>query len=218
PGTWRGYGLDADGDGVADVMGPVDAVHSAAHYLCASGGGNPASLRDAIWAYNHADWYVDLVLEHAARYAVIVGGLGARANVQALLTNPRLVLSPRVRGDLESGLIDDRVVAVLAGLAQRHTVGVSVLRSGHSKYVAGTSRVSNHWCGQAADIWMVDGAAVTPGNARAQEAAVWMSMLPAPLRPSEVGTPWPAMSGNGYFSDAAHQDHLHVGFGPRCIG
>jgi hypothetical protein len=216
PGTWRGYGLDADGDGVADVMSPIDAVHSAAAYLCASGAGSPVTLRDAIWAYNHADWYVDMVLEHAARYAVVIGGAGTRANVQSVLASPRVVLSPRARGDLAAGLIDDRVVAVLGVLAERHTIGVSVLRSGHSKYVAGTSSVSNHWCGQGADIWMVDGAAVTASNRAALQAAVLLSLLRAPLRPSEVGSPWPALSGSGFFSDAAHRDHLHIGFGPRC--
>jgi hypothetical protein len=216
PPTWRAYGVDADGDGIADVMSPVDSVHGAAHYLCASGAGNPLRLRDAIWAYNHADWYVDLVLEHAAGYAVLVGGTGGRASVQSLLTSPRVDLSPRARADLASGLIDDRVVAVLTLLAERHTIGVSVLRSGHSKYVAGTSRVSNHWCGQAADVWMVDGARVTATNAGAHQAAVFLSLLQAPLRPSEVGTPWPALAGGGFFSDAAHRNHLHIGFGPRC--
>ena len=218
PATWRAYGVDADADGLADINSTVDAVHSAANYLCASGGGNPWSLRDAIWAYNHADWYVDLVLEHAARYAVMVGGLGARASVQSVLANPRVVLSPRARDDLALGLIDDRIVAVLAGLAERHTIGVSVLRSGHSRYVAGTSSVSNHWCGQGADIWMVDGTAVTPNSTAAYDAAVYLSLLPPPLRASEVGTPWPALSGDGFFSDGAHQDHVHVGFGPRCAG
>jgi hypothetical protein len=216
PATWRAYGVDADGDGIADVMSPVDSVHGAAHYLCASGAGSPVTLRDAIWAYNHADWYVELVLEHAAGYAVLVGGVAGRGNVQSLLTNPRVVLSPRARGDLAAGLIDDRVVAVLGVLAERHTIGISVLRSGHSKYVAGTSRVSNHWCGQGADIWMIDGAPVTAANTGAHQAAVLLSLLQAPLRPSEVGTPWPALSGSGFFSDAAHRNHLHIGFGPRC--
>ncbi|MGY2116029.1 C40 family peptidase [Nocardia gipuzkoensis] len=45
---------------------PSDAVHAAAFYLCDSGA--PADLRAAIWAYNHADWYVDQVLDQAARY------------------------------------------------------------------------------------------------------------------------------------------------------
>ncbi|MFX0581112.1 NlpC/P60 family protein [Nocardia nepalensis] len=47
---------------------PSDAIHAAAYYLCDSGA--PADLRAAIFAYNHADWYVRDVLEQAARYGV----------------------------------------------------------------------------------------------------------------------------------------------------
>ncbi|MEW6581197.1 MAG: NlpC/P60 family protein [Actinomycetota bacterium] len=68
PATWAAYGLDADGDGAANVDDPVDAVHGAARYLCANGAGDPARLRGALFAYNHADWYVDDVLARAAGY------------------------------------------------------------------------------------------------------------------------------------------------------
>ncbi len=69
PSTWRYYGRDADGDGKADIMDPVDAIYSAAYYLCDSGGGRGGqALYDAIFAYNHADWYVRAVLDLAVRY------------------------------------------------------------------------------------------------------------------------------------------------------
>ncbi|MFI9509051.1 NlpC/P60 family protein [Nocardia sp. NPDC052566] len=45
---------------------PSDAVHAAAYYLCDAGA--PADMYSAIWAYNHADWYVRDVLNQAARY------------------------------------------------------------------------------------------------------------------------------------------------------
>lgn len=45
---------------------PSDAIHAAAYYLCDSGA--PADMYSAIWAYNHADWYVHDVLDQAARY------------------------------------------------------------------------------------------------------------------------------------------------------
>lgn len=69
PATWAAYGVDADGDGVANVDDPVDAVAGAAHYLCANGAGDPKRLRHALFAYNHAGWYVDQVLTQAARYS-----------------------------------------------------------------------------------------------------------------------------------------------------
>jgi hypothetical protein len=37
--------------------------------LCAAGAGNPATLSQAIFAYNHADWYVAEVLALAGEYA-----------------------------------------------------------------------------------------------------------------------------------------------------
>jgi hypothetical protein len=70
PSTWATWGYDADGDGEADINDPVDAVFSAARYLCAAGAGRGGqSLNDAIFAYNHAWWYVREVVEIANEYA-----------------------------------------------------------------------------------------------------------------------------------------------------
>jgi hypothetical protein len=62
PATWAAYGVDGDGDGAADIMNPFDAVPSAATYLCRSGATREGGLYSAIFAYNHADWYVRKVL------------------------------------------------------------------------------------------------------------------------------------------------------------
>ena len=71
PSTWAVWGIDGFGDtGTPDIMNPFDAVPSAARLLCANGattGG--AGLRQAIFRYNHANWYVDEVLTLAAEYA-----------------------------------------------------------------------------------------------------------------------------------------------------
>jgi murein DD-endopeptidase MepM/ murein hydrolase activator NlpD len=66
PSTWMRWGTDADGNGVADPWNPVDAVYSAARYLAASGAA--ADIRRAIFSYNHADWYVNEVLQLAQLY------------------------------------------------------------------------------------------------------------------------------------------------------
>ena len=71
PETWAMYGVDANGDGVKDPNNPEDAIHAAARYLSAAG--FPADVWGAIFAYNHADWYVEDVLEHAGCYAGEVG-------------------------------------------------------------------------------------------------------------------------------------------------
>jgi murein DD-endopeptidase MepM/ murein hydrolase activator NlpD len=69
PSTWKQYGVDANGDGRKDPYNPLDAIFSAARYLRAAGA--EKDLRRAIFAYNHADWYVDAVLMRAR----LIGGL-----------------------------------------------------------------------------------------------------------------------------------------------
>jgi transglycosylase-like protein with SLT domain len=70
PATWAEWGIDGFGPpGAPDIMNPLDAVPSAARMLCAAGGGNPATLSQAIFAYNHATWYVAEVLALASEYA-----------------------------------------------------------------------------------------------------------------------------------------------------
>jgi Transglycosylase SLT domain len=66
PSSWEAYGTDANEDGRKDPYNPVDAICAAARYLKAAGGDQ--DLRRAIFAYNHADWYVDEVLLYANQY------------------------------------------------------------------------------------------------------------------------------------------------------
>jgi hypothetical protein len=71
PSTWQEWGIDAFGEtGPPNIMDPYDAVPSAARMLCADGAASGGtSLADAIYDYNHADWYVREVLALAAQYA-----------------------------------------------------------------------------------------------------------------------------------------------------
>jgi hypothetical protein len=51
-------------------MNPLDAVPAAARMLCADGAASGgAALSAAIFAYNHAAWYVREVLVLAGEYA-----------------------------------------------------------------------------------------------------------------------------------------------------
>ena len=69
PGTWDTYGVDGDGDGRADITNDADSIHSAATYLVRSGATKGADgVRRALFAYNHADWYVNDVLYYAEAY------------------------------------------------------------------------------------------------------------------------------------------------------
>lgn len=74
PNTWGeplthhpGYGVDANEDGQKDPNNPWDAIFAAANYLKESGA--PKDWHRAIFAYNHAEWYVSMVLKTAGKYA-----------------------------------------------------------------------------------------------------------------------------------------------------
>jgi peptidoglycan hydrolase CwlO-like protein len=70
PSTFAAHAVDGDHDGDTDILDPADAIFTAARYLCSNGAGRDAqSLYNAIWHYNHADWYVQLVLRLAGQLA-----------------------------------------------------------------------------------------------------------------------------------------------------
>ena len=64
---YGGYGVDANSDGKADPWDIEDAIYSAANYLAANGAAE-GNIRDAVFAYNHADWYVEEVMGFADQY------------------------------------------------------------------------------------------------------------------------------------------------------
>jgi peptidoglycan hydrolase CwlO-like protein len=66
PSTWETSGVDGNGDGVANIMDPEDAIPAAAGYL--KDGGAPQDWYRALYSYNHADWYVKKVLGVAEGY------------------------------------------------------------------------------------------------------------------------------------------------------
>jgi len=224
--TWRRYGIDADQDGTADRWNPADAVVSAAHYLAASGA--PDDLEAALYAYNPSPAYVAEVLAWAEHYQEAADaqtgepldlsslpGLGDQATLaNAVLANPNIELRPEAETDIRAGRVDPRVLAVLLALADRFSLaGVGPFVSGHSYYVAGTNRPSNHAFGRAVDIGTINRELVSPANGAARQAALALASLPTPLRPDEIGSPFAELENlPGLFSDADHQDHLHLGF------
>jgi murein DD-endopeptidase MepM/ murein hydrolase activator NlpD len=75
PATFEQYKQDGDNDGVYDPYNPWDAIYSAANMLKA--GGFSVDPRGAIFKYNHANWYVNKIMDFAAQYssmALPVGG------------------------------------------------------------------------------------------------------------------------------------------------
>ena len=78
----EGYATDGDGDGIADVWNPADAIAAAARLLRANGA--PGEYRRAVFAYNPSDAYVDRVLAKAEEYRGAFAP-GASGSAQAVL-------------------------------------------------------------------------------------------------------------------------------------
>src|SRR4029077_17363889 len=67
PSTFDEWGVDGGGEGDKALFDPADAIYSAANYLHDSGA--PGDWSSAIYAYNHASWYVEKVLRYARHFA-----------------------------------------------------------------------------------------------------------------------------------------------------
>ena len=227
PSTWDTWGTGV----VAHVYDPAHAVPAAARKLCGDGLARPeridhdpcpsvlgsAALHVALKRYNNACWYVHEVVTLAGRYTSTAPVVSPSQDpfVRALVRNSRIA-STSSRGcdpktDLASGKLDLRVQSLLAVIAERHSIRLSCLRSGHSRFVKGTTRVSNHTVWRAVDIDMVDGRPVSRASPAARELVLWLDGLQGPLRPSEIGSPF-EIGRRPYFSDEGHQGHVHVGY------
>lgn len=70
PSAWRAYGVDANGDGVADPNNIDDAAVAAGRLLCSVGSLTTSEgWRKAVSAYNHSDDYVNAVAAKGNEYA-----------------------------------------------------------------------------------------------------------------------------------------------------
>ena len=131
------------------------------------------------------------------------------SDADTLIAHPAVTLSAGARADLEAGAVDKRLVTLLLWIADRETIGITTIKTGHDKHVDNSTKVSNHWEGRAADIFVIGGSSVHSGSARAK--ALWKRIvaLPGGQRPAEVGAPWLL---SGWPRSFYHSDHLHVGF------
>ncbi len=110
--TWARYGVAAQG-GEPDRWDPADAIFTAARYLRASGA--PGDYSRALFAYNHADWYVAEVESWAAKYRAQPSGpvtssgeedlpAGADVGLQDLTSTPvRFIVGERAELAPEDG-------------------------------------------------------------------------------------------------------------------
>jgi murein DD-endopeptidase MepM/ murein hydrolase activator NlpD len=125
PGTWKLYGVDANGDGKKDPYNPVDAIFSAARYLRAAGAGQ--DLRGAVFAYNHADWYVDSVLLRARLIAGLppnlVGSLTGLTEGRFPVAAKATYADDLSARELRRKRVGNRAL-VVSGSAHRHGINI----------------------------------------------------------------------------------------------
>jgi len=210
--SWEAYGVDGDGDGIADRYSVPDSVFATANYLRASGA--PGNWRAAIFAYNHAEWYVNDVLEQAEAYQgrVVCRLVGIRA------------------GPVELGRIDwtdtsgpwggaQKFAELAVRLARREGCSVtSAKRPTESTLSGGTS---DHWEGARhsyavdlgeCDLSFPDGAA--DRVARAVAAAFGLpgrtGVVSITRGRYRIQILWQTYEGGD------HYDHVHVGIRNLC--
>jgi hypothetical protein len=239
-GTW-GIWRRSSGHPPYRMDDPDDEIAAAAAKIAADAGSTHLWPR-AIWRYNALHSYRKTVLRRAARFGMSSAcgllkqseqaslsapassapassapppselGSALAATPRSLLASNAIAFSPAAADDIAHGVADRRLVSLLAWIAQRHHIVVSVVKTGHPRFVTGTRKVSNHWYGRAATISEVDGQAVAPGSASA--AALWDQLQAAPraLRPDEIGAPWSVPDHPRWFSGPGEQAEIHVGF------
>jgi hypothetical protein len=128
----------------------------------------------------------------------------------ALLANPRVVFDATGIADLQAGRIDPRIVAVLAKLAQTHTLTIVAMCSDVSKFTSGGT-VSPGYLGRGVDIGAIDGIIVSPANMTAREVASELSSLEPSYRPDRIGSPF-SIAGPGHYTDASTQSRIAIAF------
>lgn len=129
-----------------------------------------------------------------------------------VLGTPGVRLPEPAQDDIVQRRAGDAILAVVADLAQAWELDVQVIVSGHPGTVFPTTRVSNHTVGRAVDIWAIDG---RPVATIPRDDPVLTSFMAAAgaAGATEVGGPI-TPAGTGFFTDAVHQDHIHVGITP----
>lgn len=215
---WKKYGVDGSGDGYVLRDEAWDAIASFARMLWAHD-----SLEAGLFSHNHASWYV----EAAVREAEIIAGNCDTTKATWDIAYPQpttnateinwdnlQILNANAANDIQAGMIDGRVINLLAMLTQRYSLLVSSLRSDHDMLTS-SGNVSNHYYGRALDIASVNGVPCTDMSATSpcSEVGRILAGLPDGVKPTELIYGYDLDGPGPAFAMADHTDHIHAGFG-----
>jgi hypothetical protein len=157
--------------------------------------------------------------------------------VRRLLETPNFGATPQAAGDLESGVVDQRLIATLGVITRKHRICVEAFKEGHyflpgvpdgpripEGYGKAGGLPNTHYFGRAADLWWVDGRPVE-GNATAPEVLEvgrLLASIPPKRRPDQIIGPPRWAKALGYGPEAGwvlapdqlelHKDHIHIGY------
>jgi hypothetical protein len=153
-------------------------------------------------------WSLDTIASVGGRPVPRPGTLSAAA--ERVLDNPNIVLPDSARWDIHRGNVDPALLRALARAAASRKLSLAVIRSGHPHAVWATSRPSAHSAGAAADIYAIAGRPVIAQREVGSEAHALAEELIAGGA-YQLGSPWVLGAGGPQsFTDAVHQDHIHV--------
>jgi hypothetical protein len=212
---WRDFAVDGDEDGRIRHQDIDDSAATLARLIWSRGG-----IEAGVFTHNQASWYVDAVAREAER---LEGKCGAKwvdweialpGSSAAQINWSNLVLSNDLElADIQNGVLDQRIMALLAVMTQEHQITISSLRSDHSMMTA-SGNVSNHYYGRAMDIAAVDGVSCTnvDPSAPCAQLGYALSQMPAPLHPDELIFCFDLDGAGPAFALADHCDHIHAGF------
>lgn len=225
PETWAAYGVDANHDGVKDPYNPRDAIFAAARYLRASGA--PGDWYEAIFAYNHADWYVEEVEGLASGFSgrMVCSSVEGTVAGEAALRSVRTLHEPRAFRALPARLwvggsspqaIDSRIWPNAVWLLDTYHLRVTAAReAGHE----------THGDGTALDIVPAAGQGWERTAQAAAEALGWRepcggsgSAPTCPLVPAIQFVGYNGYSGHGDPAHGGSNAHLHVSWQSSSFG
>jgi hypothetical protein len=203
--SWERVGGDYNDDGKIDIYDPGDAIPGAAKYLCAAGADPDTNItevkcyklgddkrtqkvRTAIWAYNHACWYVDQVMSIAETYAIKSIDIGQAGDYRQahrisagsrwLEALPQDVVSPYYRGN--NIKCDVRIVAGVIKLMREFRAQVTACQEG------GHSVAGEHPLGLAVDVVPE---AACQGGIRCWDSLYRMAVTLGWTGPQRIGDP-----------------------------
>ncbi|MBA2522148.1 MAG: peptidoglycan DD-metalloendopeptidase family protein, partial [Solirubrobacterales bacterium] len=142
--------------------------------------------------------------------------LASKAQLQEqVLNDPNLEIYSCGRDDIQTGLIDRRILATMEYLVQRgFRLTITSLECGHGVYTS-SGNVSEHTTGDAMDIALVNGIPIlgNQGTGSITEAVInELLKLQGPMQPHQIISLM--QMGGPTYAMGDHDDHIHVGFTP----